>query len=385
VVSRRPKIGVLANTLEGAAGVNAGGTVHFVEVVRRWSWADIVLFAPESAREALTKRVPDATFVSMPSWDGALRNRALLFLYRSFFGFGRWKSLRACDALVATSQFLPDVLPAIVRPRRTLLIVHHLIASATERDGPYLRNLIAFAAERVSLFVASRTVGSVACSSLLAEAQLRALGFRQPIAITTSGVDHIPAFRENRGPRSGAVFVGRLHPTKGVDDLIYAWRRVVDAMPAEVLTLIGASDDATFEARLDALVVELGLEANVRKLGRVEDEAKVAALFEARAFVFASKEEGWGIAVAEAMRAGLPCATYALPVFDEVFPKGRVVAPIGDVAGLARNIVSLLGDDALNARLASEAAALAEDFSWQRAAEIEGECLRSLVGATDRK
>ena len=73
--------------------------------------------------------------------------------------------------------------------------------------------------------------------------------------------------------------------------------------------------------------------------------------------------------------------TYALPVFDEIFPAGRLAAPVGDVRAFAARLVRLLSDDELRTRLANEASKLAEDFSWQRAAEIEGEAVRSVVRA----
>jgi glycosyltransferase involved in cell wall biosynthesis len=381
LTARRPRIGVLANTLESAAGAEAGGHVHFLEVVRRWAWADIVIFAPANDREALLRRVPGAAFVAMPSWDHVLKSKAPLFLFRAIFGIFRCRELRACDALVATSHGLPDALPAALAcGKRCMALVHHIVRRAGERDGPFVRNTIAFAADRLSLAIVAGRFGAVACSSHLVASELRKLGFRQPIAITTSGVDHVPK-PPAYGARGGAIFVGRLHPTKGVDDLVRAWRIVVDALPDQQLTFIGASDDVAFERELDVLIVELGLTRNVRKLGRVSDDERNAALYAASVFAFASKEEGWGIAVAEAMRAGLPCVTYALPVFDEIFPAGRLAAPVGDVRAFAARLVRLLSDDELRTRIANEASKLAEDFSWQRAAEIEGEAVRSVVRA----
>jgi glycosyltransferase involved in cell wall biosynthesis len=380
MIARRPRIAVLANTLERGAGPDAGGHVHFLEIVQRWTWADIVIFAPESGRIPFLHRVSRAAFVAMPSCDGLVENKAAQFLFRAVAGLSMWKELRRCDALVSTSHGLPDVLPAIVfRRRRGLVIVHHLIDTAKHRNGPPVRNMIAFAAERVSLAIAARTFGAVACSSKLAAASLRNLGFKQPIVITTSGVDHIERPSGASAPRTGAVFVGRLHPTKGVDDLVRAWRLVADALPEARLTLIGASDDREFERQLDALIAILGLRDNVLKLGRVPDDVKDACLYAARAFAFPSKEEGWGIALAEAMRAGLPAVTYALPVFDEIFPRGRLSSPIADVGAFATNLIRILTDDELHARLAEEASSLAEGFTWQQAADAEASALRALI------
>ncbi len=376
---RKPRIGVLANTLEDGAGTEAGGLVHFLEVVKRWPWAEVVIFAPEEGRDAFTRRVPGAHFIAMPSWRRLARAKAPLFVFRALFGVLRYRELRACDALVATSQALPDTVPAaLARGKRTMAIVHHIMQRAGRRDGPFLRNAVAFAAERLSLALVARTFGAVCCSSRLVASELRALGFRIPIAITTSGVDHMPAASPG-GVRQGVAYVGRVHPTKGIDDLVRAWRLVVDRLPDKVLTCIGATDDPAFERELDVLIADLGLTQSVRKLGRVPDDVKVAVLHASSAFAFASKEEGWGIAVAEAMRAGLPCVTYDLPIFAEIFPQGRLAAPAGDVTSLAACLVRLLSDDALRGRLAREAAHLADTFSWQRAAEIEGDAVLGVI------
>jgi len=211
--------------------------------------------------------------------------------------------------------------------------------------------------------------------------ELRSRRFRMAGVVTTSGVDHLtfPPLEYAQAQRSGAVFVGRLHPSKNPIDAIRAWQIVSRRFPQEVLTIIGAEEIPNYALELRALVAQLGLEARVRFAGTVTDEEKQAALIAAKVFLFPSLQEGWGIAVAEAMYAGLPCVTYDLPIFSEIFPTGRFAAPPGDVEMLAEHVNSLFADEELRSRYASEAASLAQNFTWERASRIEEAALSRLL------
>ncbi len=70
------------------------------------------------------------------------------------------------------------------------------------------------------------------------------------------------------------------------------------------------------------------------------------------------------------MAIGTPCVMYDLPVFDDVFPGGRMKVPIGDIPAFADAIARVLTDDELFARLSAEAKTIGEGFSWDRVAGV---------------
>jgi glycosyltransferase involved in cell wall biosynthesis len=376
---RRPTIGVLANIYEADAGIRAGGHLHFIEVVKRWTDVDIVLFAPEIARADLAAALPHARFVAMPALPyGA--PKVFDFLFRSIFSFRRRRELRRCDALLATSQLLVDVAPILFAQRPAAVISHHLIGSELGRNAR--ANFIPVLSERIGLW-ATRfgDIRAFITSSNLVAGELRAAGLKMPIVVSTNGVDHIATTRAadaSSTHRSGAVFVGRLHPLKNVDDAIRAWRIVVDRFPLEHLTIIGSQTTSSYYEMLRNLITELRLGQHVTLAGALLDSEKSEALARAKLFLFPSGEEGWGIALAEAMSAGLPCVTYDLPVFAEIFPVGRLEAPLGDHVGLADRVVQFLDDENLRLRYANDATELAKTFSWDRASQITASVFREM-------
>ena len=141
------------------------------------------------------------------------------------------------------------------------------------------------------------------------------------------------------------AFTGRLVPHKGVDVILEA----LTQLPKDVvLIVIGAGP------RLPSLVGQarrLGLGDRVRFCARVSDEDLPRYLALANVFVFPSQNrlEGFGLAVAEAMAAGLPVVTADMPGVREVIEPGReglLTEPL--IAGdLAKKVETLIDDPAL--------------------------------------
>ncbi len=151
-----------------------------------------------------------------------------------------------------------------------------------------------------------------ACIHGTAEAEyedIRRLGFKQPVAIIPNGID-VPeiALKETREFRT-LLFLGRIHPVKGVDILLKAWAAVMDRFPAWCLVIVGS--DTSYERQGGYLDQMKALAANL-KLKRVKfadpvyGEAKWAAYRGADLFVLPTRSENFGMTVAEALASGTP-------------------------------------------------------------------------------
>lgn len=95
-------------------------------------------------------------------------------------------------------------------------------------------------------------------------------------------------------------------------------------------------------------------------LGRIYNTAAV--------FVAASRAEGWGLTVCEAMQCGCAVACTDAGGFREFCEDGRtaLMSPPLDVAALAGNIRRLIEDDALRIRLAGAGKDVIENFTWDK-------------------
>jgi glycosyltransferase involved in cell wall biosynthesis len=147
------------------------------------------------------------------------------------------------------------------------------------------------------------------CATSLAEAeQIRRLGFAQPIAVIPNGVV-VPELRKDGTGRTGkrrALFLSRIHPKKGLPDLLQAWARI---RPKGWELCIAGPDENGHLAQVVALVARLGLRECVRFLGRVSDTEKWNVYADADLFVLPTYSENFGIVIAEALAAGIPVIT----------------------------------------------------------------------------
>jgi glycosyltransferase involved in cell wall biosynthesis len=135
-----------------------------------------------------------------------------------------------------------------------------------------------------------------------------------------------------------ALVVARLAPEKGV-------HVAIDACRAAGMPLVVAGDGPD----RDALVQRAG-DGEVRFVGHVEDE-QLARLRGRAAIALAPSlsAETFGLAVAEAMAAGLPVAASRVGALPELVAEDALVAP-GDVGALADAIERLAGDRAAGER-----------------------------------
>jgi glycosyltransferase involved in cell wall biosynthesis len=148
---------------------------------------------------------------------------------------------------------------------------------------------------------------------------IRRLNFRQPIALIPNGVvlpefKNIPSqeilinsFPEIRD-KKWLLFLSRVHPKKGVDNLIHVWKNLVKQFPDWHLIIAGPSQN-TYQTKLEKLTNEFNLQEHITFTGMLTDEIKASALGNAQLFVLPSHSENFGIAIAESLAYMVPVIT----------------------------------------------------------------------------
>jgi glycosyltransferase-like protein len=170
--------------------------------------------------------------------------------------------------------------------------------------------------------------------------------------------------------------VGGIEPRKGSDTLVRALAALRESGRDPVLAIVGDHSFQDYRAYVDrvlAMLPGLGLRLgrDVVRLGTVPDAELPAWYAAADVLAFPSTKEGWGLAVLEAMSAGLPVVTSDLPVFLEYLTPGQdaLVVPVDDAAALSRALAAVLDDRGLAANLSAAGLVTSRRFTWSRSAE----------------
>lgn len=162
----------------------------------------------------------------------------------------------------------------------------------------------------------------------------------------------------------------RLTPLKGIDQALHAARRVVDDIPSAVFVIFG---DGSSRSEYEELAASLGLKDNVLFAGYRADVRDLLPALDV--FVFPTLKEAMGIALVEAMAAGVPVVANEVGGVPEVVREGTgfLVAP-GEAVSMADRTAELLRHPTQRAEMGLHAYDLVVDeFSSPRmAAKTEG-------------
>jgi glycosyltransferase involved in cell wall biosynthesis len=178
------------------------------------------------------------------------------------------------------------------------------------------------------------------------------------------------AARARHSIASGEFAIGvvaALERRKAHDVLLHALAATLSKLPPLRVLFCG---DGSERAALARLTRELGLESRVRFLGELGQVADVLAALDL--FVLPSRHEGLGVAVLEAMAAGVPVVASAVGGLPEAVDDGRtgLLVPPEDPRALGVAIAELAADveRARRMGIAGRARVLAE-FSMERMAD----------------
>jgi glycosyltransferase involved in cell wall biosynthesis len=105
------------------------------------------------------------------------------------------------------------------------------------------------------------------------------------------------------------LFLGRIHPVKGLDKLLPAWRAVQSRFPDWRLVIAGSDDGyyrkSGYLEELQLLVQNLGVE-RIEFVGGLYGTAKTLTYQDADLYILPSYSENFGVTVAESLAAGTP-------------------------------------------------------------------------------
>jgi glycosyltransferase-like protein len=192
--------------------------------------------------------------------------------------------------------------------------------------------------------------------------------------------------------RLTVLTVGGIEPRKGSLTLLEAFARLRELAPDLDPLLVVAGGATLFDyrdelARFEARAAELGVAAEVRRLGNLADPELERIYRAADLFAFPSLKEGFGLAALEALASGLPVVASDLEVFRSFLVHGRtaLLAPVGDSEALAAALTRLAREPGTRERLLGSARRVVARHTWDASAASHERAYRAFLAARPRQ
>lgn len=204
--------------------------------------------------------------------------------------------------------------------------VHHMAQLARKKNIPYVitpRGMLEPWAlntgkwkKKLAMAVYQRNdLSKAACIHATAQMEadnISALGFKNPIAVIPNGIDikefPLPEKNEKESKRT-LLFLSRIHPKKGIELLVDAWKQVPEVVRQDWQVNIAGNGDAGYIAELQQRINNRNLTEQVKIIGAQFGSAKLKCYQQADLFVLPTYSENFGIVVAESLACGVPVIT----------------------------------------------------------------------------
>lgn len=224
---------------------------------------------------------------------------------------------------------------------------------------------------------------------LVAALKLRPPALLEPIGIDLGEFTPLPPtgiFRQKHpslANRKIVLFLGRLHPKKGLDLLIPAVARLE---PDTALVLAGPDEDG-YQRTVERMIAENRLEDRVTLTGMLHGRERIEALVDADVMALPSYQENFGIVVIEALASGCPVViSDQVNIHREISAAGVGGVVPTKVGPLAEELRKWLSDPNLRRDAAQRGIPFVrEHYDWQNIARRWVEHYRRLASAPGAK
>jgi glycosyltransferase involved in cell wall biosynthesis len=244
-----------------------------------------------------------------------------------------------------------------------------------------------------SMMYEHRHLTHAACLHALCSAEadaIRRYGLSNPLSVIPFGIDlPLLGLGETTRHEKALLFLGRLHPKKGLMNLLMAWQRLQLDRTPEITgweLWIAGWDQGNHEQALRTYALEHGIECSVRFLGPKFGRDKDLLLRSVGAFVLPSFSEGLPVSVLEAWAYGLPVVMTKECNLPQGFSSGSAICIDATATGIARglrDIMALSSDD--RTAMGTRGRQLVEQqFSWASYAEHMSSVYAWMSGAGPR-
>jgi glycosyltransferase involved in cell wall biosynthesis len=146
---------------------------------------------------------------------------------------------------------------------------------------------------------------------------------------------------KNKNKLYDAVFCSRLHPQKGISQLLDVWKKVTEVIPTAKLVIMG-NGEKKFEEFLKEKAKKLGIDNNINWFGFVNGAEKYKVYLQSKMFLHGTIYDNNGMVAAEALCSGISVIMYDLPQLKDIYRDGCTKIEIGNKNQYAQEIINKL-------------------------------------------
>lgn len=380
----KAKLLIIANNNIGTG--QSGGDTIFLELIKNWQKKlDITVVGSRESKRLLKRYELKPKFIQSDSTNTrcypSTLNIVLHFFRRSFCAittFNKYKNIFIeSEYCYTASDFIPDYIFGLfyksINPGGKWLCGQYLFApNPNDKNTPYrgqpIKGFLYFIFQKITKYLANKYADYIFITS---EPDKKYFSGKKVI-IVQGGVDTTASEKylnsDKIKPISDrqfdAVFLGRLHPQKGVLELIDIWKFVTNKIPKAKLAIIG---DGQLEKKLKEKILKSKLKDNVVLFGFKNGQTKYDIIKNSKIVVHPAIYDSGGMAAAEAMAWGLPGVSFDLESLKTYYPQGMLKSRQNDKQHFANNIIKLLTNNKLYETTSSEALELIRNtWDWHK-------------------
>jgi poly(glycerol-phosphate) alpha-glucosyltransferase len=197
------------------------------------------------------------------------------------------------------------------------------------------------------------------------------LNLGRPICIIPNGVALPDAARGPMSPSRTLLFLGRIHPKKGLEELLRAFGRIDLSQRNGWRLVIAGWDDGGHLYFLHSLADALGIGDSVEFVGPVFGDEKDRLLRSSSGFILPSHSEGLPMSVLEAWSYGLPALISKECHLDVGFQRGAAIRVDPNVPSIEAGLRAFFGKPIAELVTMGEngRALVAQLYTWERVAK----------------
>jgi glycosyltransferase involved in cell wall biosynthesis len=263
---------------------------------------DIVTYESQDGNDKMigeglfVKTIPSPRFRRF-GYSAYLNNFLQNTSHEIFHGNGLWQYPVHATAKAARKKNKPY----IISP-------HGMLEPWSLNAGKWKKKLALFLYQRNDL---AKAACIHATASMEAE-NIRKLGFKNPIAVIPNGID-ISEYSLKpetiKKEKNTILFLSRIHPKKGIENLIEAWNQTKKSLRQNWQIEIAGNGEQKYIASLQKLIETKGLQEEIKIIGPQYGSAKLKAYHQADLFMLPTYSENFGMVVTEALSCGVPVIT----------------------------------------------------------------------------